>query len=91
MTQVETVKRPDMLFNLITGIQKWQGNFGVIPDELYTGMLMFAHLSAEGNSDPPVDIYQLIRILHRPSHEWGIQGLHNDYPEHSLFLKKPSV
>jgi len=86
MTQVETVKRPDMLFHLITGIQKWQENFAVIPDELYTGMLMFAHLSAEGNSDPPVDIYQLIRILHRPSHEWGIQCLQNDYPEHSPLL-----
>lgn len=88
MVNVETVKRPVMLFYLITGIQKWQHNYGVIPDELYQGMLMFAHLTAEGNPDPPVDLYQLIRTLHRPSQEWGIPDLENDYPEHAPLLEE---
>ncbi|WP_195575449.1 hypothetical protein [Paenibacillus sp. 1001270B_150601_E10] len=88
MDHVETVKRPDMLFHLITGIEKWQSDYGLIPDELYMGMLMFIHLSAEGNLDPPVDLHHLLRILHKPSREWGIPGLENDYPENAPLLEE---
>ncbi|MEC0136457.1 hypothetical protein P4H94_06100 [Paenibacillus macerans] len=82
------IKPSDMLFHLITGIQKWQNNFGVIPDELYKGMLMFIQLSSELNTDPPVDLYHLMQILHKPSQEWGISDLKNDYPEQAPLLDK---
>ncbi|MBG9795966.1 hypothetical protein ABD76_27435 [Paenibacillus dendritiformis] len=88
MADVDKDKRQVMLFYLITGIQKWQDNFGVIPDELYTGMLRFIQLSAEGNPNPPVDLYQFVQILHKPSREWGIPNLENDYPEHAPLLEE---
>lgn len=81
-------KTHDTLLSLITGINKWQGNYGKIPDELYKGMLLFIEQTAASTDQPPVDLYHLLKILHRPSKEWGIPDLQDYYPEDAPLLEE---
>ncbi|KJD42904.1 hypothetical protein [Paenibacillus terrae] len=81
-------KEQDMLLSLITGFYKWQGNYGKIPDELYKGMLLFIGQTAPSKAQPPVDLFHLLQILHRPSKEWGVPDLKECYPEDAPLLEE---
>lgn len=81
-------KTHDTLLSLITGINKWQGNYGKIPDELYKGMLLFIEQTAASKAQPPVDLYHLLQTLHHPSKEWGIPDLQDYYPEEAPLLEE---
>lgn len=78
----------NMLLLLVRGIAAWQNNYSRIPDELYEGMMRFIALSASPHTKPPVDIHQLIRLLHKPSNEWGIPNIQNYYPENAPLLEE---
>jgi hypothetical protein len=78
----------DMLYYLITGLQKWPNNYDHIPDELHKGMLMLIQENARSGSEIPADIHRLLQILHKPSLEWGIQGLIDHYPVESSLIEE---
>ncbi|OMD42670.1 hypothetical protein [Paenibacillus odorifer] len=81
-------KTHDTLLFLIIGINKWQGNYGKIPDELYKGMLLFIEQTAASKAQPPVDLFHLLQVLHHPSREWGIPDLQDYYPEDAPLLEE---
>ncbi|MGI2295681.1 hypothetical protein [Paenibacillus sp. GXUN7292] len=73
-------KIQNMLYYLIIGLQKWPNNYAQIPDELHKGMLMFIQEVARSGGEIPAELHKLLQILHKPSNEWGIQGLIEYYP-----------
>ncbi|MCM3081751.1 hypothetical protein [Brevibacillus invocatus] len=81
-------KIQDMLFYLITGLQKWREDYSQIPEDLHKGMLMFIHEAAHSGSDFPADLHHLLQILHKPSKEWGIQGLAEFYPAEAALIEE---
>lgn len=78
----------DMLYYLITGLQKWPNNYDHIPDELHRGMLMFIQETARSGSEVPADVHRLLQILHKPSCEWGVQGLNDYFPGGSSLIEE---
>ncbi|NEN84698.1 hypothetical protein [Paenibacillus elgii] len=81
-------KIQDMLYYLITGLQKWPNNYTEIPNELHRGMLMFIQEAARSGSEIPADLHRLIQTLHKPSNEWGIQGVIEYYPGEASLIEE---
>ncbi|QCT01584.1 hypothetical protein E6C60_0863 [Paenibacillus algicola] len=77
-----------MLYYLITGLQGWPNNYSKIPDELHKGMLMFIQEAAKSGGEVPADVHRLLQLLHKPSNEWGIQGLSEYYPEEAPLVEE---
>ncbi|MFS0555058.1 hypothetical protein [Brevibacillus sp. 179-C9.3 HS] len=81
-------KIQNMLYYIISGLQKWPNNYAQIPDELHKGMLMFIQEAARSGGEVPTDLNRLIQILHKPSNEWGIQGLIEYYPGEAPMIEE---
>jgi len=81
-------KIQDMLYSLITGLQKWPNNYAEIPEELHKGMLMFIQEAARSGSEIPADLHRLLQILHKASIEWGVQGLLEYYSGEASLIEE---
>jgi len=78
----------DMLYYLIIGLQQWTKNYDRVPEELHRGMLMFVQEVGRSGAEIPTDLYRLLQILHKPSCDWGIQGLTEYYPGESPLIEE---
>ncbi|MFN7249553.1 MAG: hypothetical protein ACK4M9_01980 [Anaerobacillus sp.] len=83
--QINKRELREMLFCLIEGIKQWEKDYTKVPDKLYKGHMLYMKHKAMINSNIPNNLFDLIKLLKKPSSEWGIPQLEDIFsPEARL-------
>lgn len=70
-----------MLYNLIAGLKKWEAfDFKGVSKQFSLGFHQFVFHSVQSESNPPLDIPSLIKLLQLPASKWGIKGIEGNFP-----------
>ncbi|MCH6265337.1 hypothetical protein [Neobacillus citreus] len=80
--------RYKLLFLLISGLKKWEENKETVPEKVHQGQRLFIRECAKSGVEPPIDLPNFVRLLERPSGEWGITNLQNLFPPDASLLDK---
>lgn len=77
-----------MLFLLIDGLKKWEENKETVPDKVHQGQRLFIRECSKTGVLPPIDLPYFIKLLEKPSKDWGISNFQNIFPPYASLLDK---
>lgn len=75
-----------MLYFLTSGFKQWEKERNEVPHDLKMGHSLFVKACAQLGTLPPTDLPSLVRLLMKPSEQWGIAQLENFFPPDASLL-----
>lgn len=85
---IRKVDNSKMLYFLTRGFKRWEEEKDKIPYDVKIGHGLLVEACAKSGTLPPTDLPSLVRLLMKPSEQWGITGIETVYPLDAPLLDK---